>query len=87
MVVDESVHRLTLELLEWIAVQPRTYGEAMVAWRSTWPRHPVWDDAVRDGLIQRENGRPMNEAHVLLTHLGRAMLESQQESRGPSPRG
>ncbi len=61
---------LMIELLTWIASRPRTYPEAMEAWRSNCPRHPVWDDAVNDGLIMVE-GR---ERRVTLTPKGRALL-------------
>jgi len=46
-----------LELLEWVDKRPRTYSEAMEAWTSNCPRHPAWDDALSDGLIQVEAGR------------------------------
>ena len=44
------------ELLDWIARRERTYAEAMEAWRSNCPRHPVWEDALAEGLVQVENG-------------------------------
>jgi hypothetical protein len=47
---------LTLQFLAWVAEGPRTYGEAMEAWRSTCPRLSIWEDAVRDGLVRLENG-------------------------------
>ena len=53
-----------LELLEWVASRPRTYSEAMEAWTSNCPRHPAWDDALSDGLIQVVDGE------VRLTPLG-----------------
>jgi hypothetical protein len=67
---------LTLELLAWVDSRDRSYGEVMEAWRSTCPRHPVWDDAVLDGLIrvESEGGRPMRERRVGLTARGRAAL-------------
>ncbi len=40
---------LTLQFLAWVDEGPRTYGEAMEAWRSTCPRLSIWEDAVRDG--------------------------------------
>jgi hypothetical protein len=66
---------LLLELLTWIEERPRTYAEAIDAWRSSCPRHPVWDDAVAAGLVRvvRE-GRNQNESAVALTDVGRAAL-------------
>ena len=66
---------LLLELLTWIEERPRTYAEAIDAWRSSCPRHPVWDDAVAAGLVRvvRE-GRNQSESAVALTDVGRAAL-------------
>ena len=44
---------LILDLVEWIARQPRPYGEVMEAWRTSCPRLPVWEDAVERGLVER----------------------------------
>jgi hypothetical protein len=65
---------LTRQFLGWVADGPRTYGEAMEAWRSTCPRLSIWEDAVRDGLVRLENGGAMNASRVLLTPAGRAVL-------------
>jgi len=67
---------LTLQFLDYIA-DGRTYGETMEAWRSTCPRMPIWEDAVRQGLVRIENGGAMNASRIVLTargtaHLGRA---------------
>jgi hypothetical protein len=67
---------LTREFLLWIARRPRTYAEAMEAWRSNCPRQSVWEDALLDGLIQVENGATMNESKVTLTAQGAAELNS-----------
>jgi len=66
---------LLLELLTWIEERPRTYADAIDAWRSSCPRHPVWDDAVAAGLVRvvRE-GRNQSESAVALTDVGRAAL-------------
>jgi hypothetical protein len=65
----------TLELLQWIAARPRTYADAIDAWRSNCPRLSVWDDAMIDGLI-RTNRRNGSEPVIELTPAGRAVLES-----------
>jgi hypothetical protein len=67
---------LTIEFLTWIARRPRTYAEAMEAWRSNCPRQSVWEDALADGLIHVENGASMNDSAVRLTPLGEAALSS-----------
>lgn len=65
------------EFLSWISSRPRTYEEAMDAWRSTCPRHSVWEDALIDGLIQIEARSVMNVSEVTLTPKGRAILDSE----------
>jgi hypothetical protein len=64
---------LTLQLLGFVA-DGRTYGETMEAWRSTCPRMPIWEDAVRDGLVRIENGGAMKSSRIVLTAHGRARL-------------
>src|SRR5262245_5805772 len=64
---------LTLQFLDYIA-DGRTYGETMEAWRSTCPRMPIWEDAVRLGLVRIENGGAMNSSRIMLTALGTARL-------------
>ena len=60
---------LTRELLAWVDARPRTYDDVVDAWVSNCPRHPVWDDAVTEGLVAVGNGT------VRLTLHGRAALE------------
>ena len=67
---------LILELLSWISSRSRTYAEAMEAWRSTCPRHSVWEDALIDDLIEVvDRGGTLNQSRVALTARGRAVLD------------
>jgi hypothetical protein len=68
---------LMIELLEWLAARPRTYGEAMEAWRTSCPRMPVWEDALDGGLIRVVFSQDvaMNDAAVHITASGRALLD------------
>jgi hypothetical protein len=68
-----AVAALTLQFLGFVA-DGRTYGETMEAWRSACPRMPIWEDAVRDGLVRIENGGAMKSARIVLTSRGRARL-------------
>lgn len=43
---------LIRELLDWAAERPRTYGEAMDAWGTSCPQHPIWEDAMDARLIE-----------------------------------
>ena len=73
--MHDVVDPLILELLIWVASRPRTYEEAMEAWRTTCPRHSVWEDACIAGLIEIvDRGDTMNHSTVTLTPLGRAVL-------------
>ena len=72
--MHEPVSPVMREFLEWIARRPRTYAEAMAAWRTTCPRHAVWEDASIDGLIELETGRCIEQSLVVLTPRGRAIL-------------
>jgi len=72
----EAVNSSTIELLSWISNRPRTYREAMEAWRSTCPRHSVWEDAFVDGLIEVvETEDSLDRCPVILTARGQAKLE------------
>jgi len=72
--MHESPGPLTLELLSWISERPRTYAEAIEAWGSQCPRHPVWEDALADGLIQIVPRRHDRRATVVLTPGGAALV-------------
>jgi hypothetical protein len=74
--MPEPVSLLMLEFLAWVSSRSRTYAEAMEAWRSTCPRHTVWEDALADGLIRFEDGGTVRQYEVALTPLGRAVLEA-----------
>lgn len=76
MAIDNKA--LVLDLVEWIAKQPRSYDEVMDAWRTSCPRLPIWEDAIGHGLLAQvnENGCVV----VQVTAAGRDLLRS--EKRG-----
>lgn len=79
--MSSTVDALILDLLEWIAAEPRSYDEVMEAWRTSCPRLPVWEDASDRGFVVRErsDGRGVR---VLLTPAGRKFLaESGRKGR------
>ena len=43
--MPESANQLRIDFLAWLAAAPRTYGEAMEAWRTSCPRLTVWEVA------------------------------------------
>lgn len=76
-----DTNALVLDLVEWLAAQPRPYAEVMEAWRTSCPRLPIWEDAVDQGLVscEREAG---SGAVVKATPRGLSLLR--REGRLPS---
>jgi hypothetical protein len=64
---------IMVQFLVWVADRPRSYAQAMEAWRSTCPRLSVWEDAIIDGLVRIQNDP---QRMVDLTERGRAVLET-----------
>lgn len=71
--MSEPARLITLQFLAWVADRPRTYADAMDAWRSTCPHLSVWEDAIIDGLVRLERNRA-----VVLTVRGRIILAQAQ---------
>ena len=44
---------LVLDLVEWIAREPRAYSEVIEVWRTSCPRLTIWEDAVDRGFVAR----------------------------------
>jgi hypothetical protein len=63
----------TRDLLAWLVERPRTYDEAIDAWKTSCPHLSVWDDALIDGLV-RVVRQPGSQALVTLTPAGEALL-------------
>jgi hypothetical protein len=66
---------LILDLLEWIAREPRSYADVIDAWRTSCPRLTVWEDAVDRGFAAREHAKG-REVMVRLTDAGSAFLQT-----------
>jgi hypothetical protein len=64
---------LVLDLVEWVAREPRPYTEVMSAWRTSCPRLQIWEDALDLGLVRREH-RAGGGAFVAATDVGREFL-------------
>jgi hypothetical protein len=63
---------LVLDLVEWIARQPRLYSEVIDAWRTSCPRLTIWEDAVDRGYVTRES--VAGAATVAITEHGAKLL-------------
>jgi hypothetical protein len=74
IVLDSPSGHLTLQFLAWLSERPRSYGEAMEAWRSSCPRLSIWEDAMAEGLIELGQGC-WRDRHVHVTAKGRALLQ------------
>jgi hypothetical protein len=70
--MTDPTRALTLQLLEWIADEPRSYDEALATWRTNCPRLSIWEDACIDGLIDCEPGTRL----VSVSAKGRQLLSA-----------
>jgi hypothetical protein len=52
--MGDTLEPLILDLVEWVAREPRLYADVLDAWRTSCPRLTVWEDAVDRGLLRRE---------------------------------
>lgn len=52
--MTETTDALVLDLVEWIAREPRPYSEVIETWRTSCPRLTIWEDAVDRGYVVRE---------------------------------
>jgi len=75
----DTLSLIMVQFLAWVADRPRSYAQAMEAWRSSCPRLSVWEDAIIDGLVRIESDAARS---VVLTAKGRGMLDrAEQASR------
>jgi len=63
---------LTRQLLQWIRSERRTYADALDVWRSSCPRHTIWEDALAAGFIDCGTAPA---AALTLTRAGERFLE------------
>ena len=75
--VTEPMNALTIQLLEWISNEPRTYAEALDAWRTSCPRLSIWEDACIAGLIDCAEGSRL----VSVSPKGRMLLRRHSPER------
>jgi hypothetical protein len=74
--MPEPVNALTLQFLAWVSERRRTYEETMEAWKTTCPRHTVWEDSIIETLIEVKSDGSPRHAHVVLTPKGKAVLNN-----------
>jgi len=67
-----TVEHLLLDLVAWIAEEPRPYADVLDAWRTSCPRLPVWEEAVDRAFVRRVATR--EGAVIEVTAAGSAFL-------------
>ena len=67
---------LVMDLVEWIARQPRSYAEVLEAWSTSCPRLTIWEDAMDQGLVYRTGDKPGRIETVAVTDKGIQLLRS-----------
>jgi hypothetical protein len=71
--MEDATEALTMQMLEWIAERPRSYGDVMETWRTSCPRLSIWEDACIDGLIDYD---PNGDRVVRLSAKGQKALQA-----------
>lgn len=51
--MSATLDPLVMDLVAFVAREPRSYDEVIDAWRTSCPRLTVWEDAIDRGLIMR----------------------------------
>ena len=69
----ETMDPLVLDLVEWIAREPRLYSEVVETWRTSCPRLTIWEDAVDRGYVARESAAGAG-TRVAITARGEKLL-------------
>jgi len=81
--MDAVLDPLVLDLVEWVAIQPRPYSDVIERWRTSCPRLTVWEDALDRGLVKRAtvDGRGLV---VIVTPSGTEFLRRNNRIRARS---
>ena len=66
---------LVLDLVEWIAKEPRLYSEVIEGWRTSCPRLTIWEDAVDRGYVARQSVAGVG-VRVTVTEIGEKFLRA-----------
>lgn len=83
---DQRLDSLVLDMLEWLAKEPRTYAQTMDVWRTSCPRLTVWEEAIDRGLVARASN-PAGGAYIKVTDRGRKFLQREGRSVAPKAAG
>lgn len=73
-----TLEPLIADFVAWLAAEPRTYHEALEAWRTSCPRLTVWEEARDRGLVARVRGAD-GAALLVPTEKGRGFVALRNE--------
>ena len=76
--MSDSPSLVMIQFLSWVADRPRTYAQAMDAWRTSCPRLSVWEDAVIEDLVRIDGN---GARAVILTKHGADVLQKAQKGQ------
>jgi len=82
----DSTDPLVLDLVEWIAREPRLYSEVIETWRTSCPRLTIWEDAVDCGFVTREAAAGAG-VRVAVTEGGARLLRQHGRDQVPINNG
>jgi hypothetical protein len=82
--MPDPLEPLVLDLLEWLAREPRRYSEVMEVWRTSCPRLPVWEEANSRGFVERQH-EAGSEAYVKVAPRGLTYVERHRSSVHGAP--
>ena len=71
----DATDALVLDLVEWIAREPRLYSEVIDTWRTSCPRLTIWEDAADKGYVARETIPGVGLA-IRVTESGETLLRA-----------
>lgn len=71
--MSPSIEPLVMDLVSFVAAEPRPYDDVIDAWRTSCPRLMVWEEAIDRGLIIRTRGADRTLI-VTATVAGRRLL-------------
>lgn len=71
--MPDPIEPLILDFVQWVAERPRTYTDAIEAWRTSCPRLTVWEEAFERGLVTYRHERD-GSASVVATEAGLVTL-------------
>jgi hypothetical protein len=78
--MSDDIESLVVDLVEWVAREPRSYAEVFDTWRTSCPRLPVWEEACDRGLVARRSSAS-GTAIVVVTEAGQRFLQTRRRPR------